>query len=164
MSSDYGYIPGAASGGDVTMGAVAPPSASSGFPVSGDPRQKTINNPAQVRIDANNLRMLDYPAPDTGNAYDPKFMAAVAAFQRKMGAELVGPADGLIGPTTRAVLEDAVRALSGGNPNVLPPDLGGGGGGGLKNASAVDSFPGGTVGLVAAGAAVLGLGWYLLKK
>lgn len=171
MSSDYGYHGGPASyGNDVSMGAVdtigavGAPAPTPNFPVSGDPRQHAVNNPAQIRQDAANLRLLDYPAPDTGNAYDPKFQAAVRSFQSKMGSDIVGPIDGLIGPVTRGVLVDVVRGIGSNNNGQAPIPGGGGGGGGLSNASAGDGFPGGMLGLAAAGVAVVGLGWWLLKS
>jgi hypothetical protein len=167
--NSYGYAGGPASYGDEgmgaveTMGAVSAPAPTAGYPVTGDPRQHAVNNPTQIRQDAANLRLLDYPAPDTGNAYDPAFRAAVRAFQTRMGSEIVGPIDGLIGPTTRGVLVDVVRGLGSNNAPggqaVVP-----GGGGSLSNASAGGGFPGGLLGIGIAGAAALGLGWWLLKS
>ncbi len=131
------------------MGAVSAPSPTPGFPTSGDSRQKSVNGPAQIRVDAANLRELGYAAPDTGNAYDPQFMSAVRAFQQSAGADLVGAADGMIGPTTRAVLVDVVKMHA---PNSD----------GASSASAI----GGISPLVLlGGAAVLGLGaFYFLTR
>ncbi len=172
--NDYGYYGGAAShGANMTMGAVdtigaiAAPSPTPNFPVSGDPRQHAVNNPTQIRQDAANLRLLDYAAPDTGNAYDPKFREAVRGFQAKMGSDIVGPIDGLIGPTTRGVLVDVVRGLNNNNTpggQAVVPNVPGGGGGSLSTVSTVDKFPGGMLGIAAVGVAAIGLGWWLLKS
>ncbi len=150
-----------------SMGEVSAPDPSPGFPVTGDARQQAANNPAQVRLDAANLRRLDYPAPDTGNAYDPKFRAAVLAFQTKAGPSIVGAADGLIGPQTRGALEDMVRSLGGGTlpvplpPNVLPnviptPDV-------KPVVSETKSNTGLIVGGVVGALALLGIGWWALS-
>lgn len=165
----YGYYGSAAEASGQTMGAVnrigavSAPAPTSGFATSGDPRQHAVNNPAQVRQDAANLRLLDYPAPDTGNAYDPKFRDAVRSFQLKMGADFVGPADGLIGPRTREVLVDVVRGLAKNNGGQAP--LPGGGGGSLSNAGATDAegllayWPYGVAGLAA-----IGLAYFAFKR
>lgn len=136
------------------MGAVSAPSPSQGFPTSGDSRQKSVNAPAQIRIDAANLRELGYAAPDTGNAYDPKFMAAVRAFQANAGPELAGTADGLMGPTTRALLVDAMKLQA-------KPGSSGASGGGLL--STISTSDGGISPLVIVGglAAVGVVGWLL---
>lgn len=146
------------------MGAAVPaPSPTSGFPTSGDPRQKSVNNPTQIRVDAANLRILGYSAPDTGNAYDPKFQAAVRAFQQSAGSSVVGAADGLMGPTTREVLAEAARMANAGQtvtPQSLPSTPGGGG-----LLSVVSTSDGG-ISPVAIGAAAVGVGliaWFLLK-
>lgn len=162
----YGYNGSAAEASGETMGAmgaVAAPAPTPGYPVTGDPRQQAVNNPAQVRQDAANLRLLDYAAPDTGNAYDPKFREAVRAFQAKMGSDIVGPIDGLIGPTTRSVLVDVVRGSNKTPPGgqAVVPNVPGG----LSNASTAED--GGLLsywpyGLAAAGA--LGLAWFVLKR
>lgn len=147
------------------MGAVAPPAPTTGFPVSGDPRQQQVNNPAQVRQDAANLRQLDYAVPDTGNAYDPKFREGVRAFQAKMGTSIVGPIDGLIGPMTRSVLVDVVRGLGSNNTPGGQAVVPNGGGGSLQNASTSDGegligyWP---YGLAALGA--LGLAYFAFKR
>ncbi len=100
------------------LGEVAAPAPTSGYPTSGDPRQQAVNSPAQVRVDAANFRLLDYPAPDTGNAYDPQFRAVVKSFQGREGLT----ADGLIGPITRTRLVQRVSALPGLVP-VSPPAI-----------------------------------------
>lgn len=145
------------------MGAVAAPSPTAGFPTSGDPRQKSINGPTQIRVDAANLRILGYAAPDTGNAYDPKFQAAVRQFQQASGSALVGAADGLMGPSTREVLAEAARIANKGNvvtPATLPSSPAGGG-----LLSTVSTVDGGISPVVlAAGAVGVGvLAWMLLK-
>jgi hypothetical protein len=145
------------------MGAVAAPSPSPGFPVTGDPRQKSINGPTQIRVDAANLRILGYAAPDTGNAYDPKFMAAVRDFQTASGSALVGAADGLIGPSTREVLAEAARIANRGatvTPATLPSSPGGGG------LSTVLAGGDGSISPVVIAAGAIGVGvvaWLLLK-
>lgn len=93
-------------------------------------------------------------------AWDPSFRAAVAAFQKVAGMT----ADGWIGPQTRKALSGAVAAKNA---------QGGGGGGGalpappspnVKPVSTSDGPSAGTIfGVVAAGAAAIGLGWWLLK-
>ncbi len=103
-----------------TMGAaVAAPKPTPGYPVEGDPRQKSVNAPAIVRQDASDLRELGYSAPDTGNAYDPLFQASVFAFQRAEGLFT----DGLIGPTTRARLRERVAAQGGGGSVLVLPEI-----------------------------------------
>jgi hypothetical protein len=117
---DAGLLAGI--GAMTRMGEVQATPPTVGFPVTGDSRQQAVNNPAQVRIDAANLRKLDYPVPDTGNAYDPQFRSAVLLFQQRAGSDIVGAPDGLIGPTTRGALEDMVRSLGGNSSTiVLPP-------------------------------------------
>ena len=140
------------------LGAVDAPSATPGFSTSGDSRQRDVNNPAQVRVDAAMLRDLNYPAPDTGNAYDPKFQAAVAAFQRRAGLD----ADGLIGPNTRSSLQEVHATLNGGGS----ADLGGGGGGGLLNVHTADGgLDTKKIAILGAGAAlVLGALYYVATR
>jgi peptidoglycan hydrolase-like protein with peptidoglycan-binding domain len=171
--NDYGYNGSSyeASRGTMgavnRMGAVAPPAPSPGYPVTGSvsPVQHAVNSPAQVRQDAANLRLLDYAAPDTGNAYDPKFREAVRLFQVKMGPSIVGPADGLIGPTTRAVIVDMVRGLGSNNAPGGQAVVPNGGGGSLQNASTSDGegligyWPYGLAGLAA-----LGLAYFAFKR
>lgn len=140
------------------MGAVDAPSATPGFPTSGDSRQLDVNNPAQIRVDAAMLRDLNYPAPDTGNAYDPRFRAAVAAFQTKAGLD----ADGLIGPNTRGALQEIHGTLAGGGS----ADLGGGGGGGLLNVHTADgSLDTKKIALLGGGALLVlgGLYWFATR-
>lgn len=124
------------------LGAVAGPSPTPGFPTSGDPRQQTykwpdgtlVNGPSQIRKDASMLRALNFPAPDTGNAYDPAFRAAVAAYQSRAGLT----SDGLIGPETRSSLEEAYGLVSGGASDLSADNGGGGGGGGLLSVHTSD--------------------------
>jgi hypothetical protein len=87
--------------GDPSVPVAMAPAPTSGYPVSGDPRQRST--PAQIASDAAALRDLGFPAPTTGNAYDPKFVAEVAAFQKAV-APRAGVVDGLIGPATRSVM------------------------------------------------------------
>lgn len=116
-------------GPSVPVEAAPPPTP--GFPVSGQPGQ--ISTPAQIALDAANLRELGYAAPTTGNAFDPKFRAAVSEFQRDVSPS-AGPVDGLIGPNTRTIIasELAARRAAGqpfgppappAPPFVLPPSV-----------------------------------------
>lgn len=69
-----------------------------------------LSSADQVKQDAANLRRLGYNAPDTGDAYNSGFRAAVRAFQAAAGLE----ADGLIGPNTRT----AIAAKLGTSPSL----------------------------------------------
>lgn len=107
-------------GGLGAFGEVDPSPVTPGYDPGGDARQQAVNNPDQVRQDAENLRLLDYPAPDTGNAYDPSFRSAVKSFQVDQGLT----ADGLIGPNTRSALVAAVAPLKFGPPPPPSPTPG----------------------------------------
>jgi hypothetical protein len=133
------------------LGEVEAPAPTSGYATSGDPRQLAVNNPAQIRVDAANFRLLDYPAPDTGNAYDPLFVMVVRSFQESENLHV----DGLIGPITRQRLVLRVTELPGVQPVPAAPIPTAPGGGGLTPASGTTSAPMSTGKKVAIGAGVV---------